>query len=84
MQAASFQLASGAQLTSCTAWRQGAVAQAVQILKQTPEGSRRGLLDSLEHTDSSQPAFWGAPLASCRTWRGGVAAQAVLDPEVEI
>ena len=32
------------------------VAQAVQIQKQTPEGSCRGLLDSPEHTDSSQPA----------------------------
>ena len=42
-----------AQLTSCTAWRQGAVAQAVQTLKQTPEGSCWGLLDSLEHTDFS-------------------------------
>ena len=56
VQAAPFQVASGAQLTSCTAWRQGAVAQAVQILKQTPEGSRWGLLDSPEHTDFSQPA----------------------------
>ena len=32
------------------------MAQAVQIQKQTPEGSRQGLLDSPEHTDSSQPA----------------------------
>ena len=56
MQAASSQVASRAQLTSCNAWRQGAVAQAVQILKQTPEGSCRGLLDSPEHTDSSQLA----------------------------
>ena len=61
MQAASSQVASGAQLTSCTAWRQGAVAQAVQILKQSPEGSRWGLLDSPEHTDSSQLAS-GKPL----------------------
>ena len=53
MQAAPSQVASGAQLTSCTAWRQGAVAQAVQTPKQTPEGSRWGLLDSLEHTDFS-------------------------------
>ena len=58
VQAASSQVASGAQLTSCTACRQGAVAQAGQILKQTPEGSCRGLLDSPEHTDSSQPASW--------------------------
>ena len=58
VQAASSQVASSAQLTSCTAWRQGAVAQAAQIQKQTPEGSRRGLLDSAEHTDSSQPASW--------------------------
>ena len=57
VQAASSQLASGAQLTSCTSWRQGAVTQAVQIQKQTPEDSRWGLLDSLEHTDSSQQAF---------------------------
>ena len=56
VQAASSQVASGAQLTSCTAWRQGAVAQAVQIPKQTPEGSCWGLMDSPEHTDSSQPA----------------------------
>ena len=53
MQAAPSQEASGAQLTSCTAWRQGAVAQAVQIMKQTPEGSHWGLLDSQEHTDFS-------------------------------
>ena len=57
VQPASSQVASGAQLTSCTAWRQDAVAQAVQIPKQTPEGSCWGLLDSPEHTDSSQPAF---------------------------
>ena len=56
MQAASSQVASVAQLTSCTAWRQGAVAQAIQIPKQTPEGSCWGLLDSPEHTDSSQLA----------------------------
>ena len=56
VQAASSQVASGAQLTSCTAWRQGSVAQAVHILKQTPEGSCLGLLDTPEHTDSSQPA----------------------------
>ena len=56
VQAASPQVASGAQLTSCTAWRQGAVAQAVQIPKQTPESSSRGLLDSAEHTDFSQSA----------------------------
>ena len=56
VQAAPSQVASGAQLTSCPAWRQGAVAQAVQIPKQTPEGSRRGLLDSLEHTYFSQLA----------------------------
>ena len=65
VQAASSQVASSAQLTSCTAWRQGAVAQAFQIRKQTPEGSRWGLLDFPEHPDSSQPAsqepFW--PLA---------------------
>ena len=53
VQAASSQVASDAQLTSCTAWRQGAVAQAVQIRKQIPEGSRWGLLDSQEHTDFS-------------------------------
>ena len=56
MQAASSQVASGSQLTSRTAWRQGAMAQDVQIRKQTPEGSSQGLLDSPEHTDSSQPA----------------------------
>ena len=51
--------ASGAQLTSCTAaCRQGAAAQAVQIPKQAPEGSRWGPLDSLEHTDFSQLAAW--------------------------
>ena len=32
------------------------MAQAVQIPKQTPEGSHRGLLGSPEHTDFSQPA----------------------------
>ena len=32
------------------------MVQAVQIPKQTPEGSLRGLLDSPEHTDSSQLA----------------------------
>ena len=41
MQAASSQVASGAQMTSCTAWRQGAVAQAIQIPKQAPEGSQQ-------------------------------------------
>ena len=56
MQATPSQLSSGAQLTSCTAWRQGAAAQAVQIPKQAPEGSRWGPLDSLEHTDFSQLA----------------------------
>ena len=56
VQAASSLVASSAQLTSCTAWR-----QAVQIQKHTHEGSRRGLLDSPEHTDSSQLAF-RAPL----------------------
>ena len=34
------------------------MAQAVHILKQAPEGSRRSLLDSPEHTDSSQLASW--------------------------
>ena len=58
VQAAPSQVASGAQLTSCTAWRQGAIAQAVQILKQTPEGSCWGQLDSPEHTDFSQLAAW--------------------------
>ena len=57
VQAAPSQLASGAQLTPCTACRQGAVVQAVQIPKQAPEGSCWGLLDSLEHTNFS-------PLAS--------------------
>ena len=56
MQTAPSQLASGAQLTPCTACRQGAAAQAVQILKQAPEGSRWGPLDSLEQTDFSQLA----------------------------
>ena len=65
VQAAPSQLASGAQLTSCTAWRPGAVAQAVQILKQTPEGSLWGPLDSPEHTDFSLLATWKSllPLA---------------------
>ena len=58
MQAAPSQVASGVQLTSCTAWRQGAVAQAVQIPKQTPEDSRWGSLDSPEHTDFSWLATW--------------------------
>ena len=44
---------SPAHQVSCTSWGLSAVAQAVQIPKQTPEGSRRGLLDSLEHTDFS-------------------------------
>ena len=48
--AASSQVDSDVHLTSYTAWRQGVVAQAVQILKQTPEGSCWGLLDSLGHT----------------------------------
>ena len=39
-----------------TSWRPSAVAQAVQILKQAPEGSCWGPLDSLEHTDFSQLA----------------------------
>ena len=56
VQATPSQVASGAQLTSCTAWRQGAVAQAVQILKQTPKASRWGQLDSPEHTNFSQLA----------------------------
>ena len=56
VQAAFSQVASGAHLTFCTALRQGAVAQAIQIPKQTSEGSCRGLLDSTEHTDSSQVA----------------------------
>ena len=46
-----------------TSWRPSAVAQAVQIPKQTPEGSRRVLLDSPEPTDSSQMASW-IPLLS--------------------
>ena len=62
MQAAPSQVASGAQLTSCTAWRQGVVVQAVQTLKQTPEGSCWGLLDSLEHTDFSLLAAWKSHL----------------------
>ena len=53
VQAAPSQVAHGAQLTSCTAWRQGVVVQAVQTLKQTPEGSCWGPLDSQEHTDFS-------------------------------
>ena len=60
MQAAPSQLASGAQLTSCTACKQGAAAQAVEILKQAPEGSLWGPLDSPEHTDFSQLAAWKA------------------------
>ena len=81
VQAASSQVASSAQLTSCTAWRPGALAQPVQIPKQTPEGSRWDLLDSPEHTDSSQLASWKPllPLAG-----PGDAAQADLDPEVEV
>ena len=62
MQAAASQVASGAQLTSGTAWRQGAVAQAIQIPKQTPEGSHWGLLDSQEHTDFSH---WPPGSPSC-------------------
>ena len=62
MQAAPSQVTSGAQLTSCTAWRQGAIAQAVQILKQAPEGSCWGLLDSLEHTNFSLLAAWKSHL----------------------
>ena len=38
---------------SCTSWRPSAVAQAVQIPKQAPEGSCWGPLDSPEHTDFS-------------------------------
>ena len=43
----------GAHQVSRTSWRPSAVAQAVQIPKQTPGGSCQGLLDSLEHTDFS-------------------------------
>ena len=46
-------LSLGAHRVSCTSWRPSAVAQAVQIPKQAPEGSCWGLLDSLEHTDFS-------------------------------
>ena len=60
------------------------MAQAVQILKQTPEGSRTGLLDTPENTDSSQLASWLPlwPLAG----PGDVALQPRLFwiPEVEI
>ena len=56
-QAVCSQSAFSAHQVSGTSWRSSAVAQPVQILKQTPEGSRLGLLDSPEHTDSSQPAF---------------------------
>ena len=54
------------------------MAQAVQILKQTPEGSCKGLLDSPEHTDFSLLATRKPllPLASCRTWRCGIALEA--------
>ena len=62
VQAAPSQVASGAQLTSCTAWRQGVVVQAVQIQKQPPEGSCWGPLDSLEHTDFSLLAAWKSHL----------------------
>ena len=58
VQAAPSQVASGTQLTSCTAWRQGVVVQAVQTLKQTPEGSYWGQLDSQEHTNFSLLAAW--------------------------
>ena len=47
-----------AHQVSCTSWRLSAVALAVQIPKQAPEGSRWGLLDSLEHTDLSPLAAW--------------------------
>ena len=76
VQAAPYQLASGAQLTSCTAWRQGAVAQVVQILKQTPEGSCRCLLDSPVQAAPSQVAS-GAQLTSCTAWRLSAVAQVV-------
>ena len=46
----------GAHQVSSTSWRLSTVAQAVQIPKQAPEGSRWGPLDSLEHTDFSQLA----------------------------
>ena len=46
----------GTHQVSRTSWRPSAVAQAVQIPKQTPGGSCRGLLDSPEHTDFSQLA----------------------------
>ena len=84
MQAAPSQVACGAQLPSCTAWRQGAVGQDVQISKQTPEGSHWGLLDSPEHTDFSQLATQKPllPLAGLGEDLG-VAAQADLDPEAE-
>ena len=39
-------------------WRLSAVAQAVQIPKQAPEGSCWDLLDSPEHTDFSPLAAW--------------------------
>ena len=50
----------GAHWVSRTSWRLSAVALAVQIPKQAPEGSGWGLLDSPEHTDFS-------PLASQKT-----------------
>ena len=51
--AVSSEAASGCTLVSCTSWRLSAVALAVQIPKQVPEGSRWGPLDSQEHTDFS-------------------------------
>ena len=84
VQAAPSQLASGAQLTPCTACRQGAAAQAVQILKQTPEGSHWCPLDSPEHTDFSQLAAQKPLLPLAVPGEDlGVATQADLDPEAE-
>ena len=49
-------LSLGAHWVSRTSWRPSVVAQAVQIPRQTPEGSCWGLLGSPEHTDFSQLA----------------------------
>ena len=73
----------GAHQASCTSWRPSMVAQAVQILKQRPEGSHlgpAGLTRAHWLLPAGRPEV---PLASCRTWRCGVAAQADLDPEEE-
>ena len=82
MQAAPFQVASGAQLTSCTAWRQGVVVQAVQTRSghlKAPAGA------CWIHWSTQSSPCWppGSPTCLFQDLEMWLAAQADLDPEVE-